>query len=190
MFKSTTSCLKVLLPVFTLLHPSSTSWRTDDMVSSVQQLQVGYHGDSFWSIRYQAEAELLSCHLACWELHPRLPPPSLSLSVISPSVRLLIFFLSQIAPPPILPQRAGYESRWIVGNKSRTLQVLVINSVKWTWIIISLQTSDRKRKIWISFKLSNHQQNIVFTYWLLTRYPDIYLPLKTHLSLTPHRLND
>lgn len=80
---------------------------------------------------------------ACWELSLTLLSLSLFFSrsslhqsdfwfFISPTFLLLFLLL-------ILPQRALYESEWIVGNKSSAPQVLVINSVNWTQIIIILR---------------------------------------------------
>lgn len=105
-------------------------------------------------------------------------PPSLSLSSLHQS-DLSSFFISTRSAlsghPPILPQRAVYESRRIVGNKSSTLQVLVINSVNWTSIIISLQRRDGKRKVWIFFfrlKLFNKPLNLLHLLIIyLTLYP-------------------
>lgn len=93
-----------------------------------------------------------------WELHP---------------LSLLLSFLHQSdfsspPPPPILPQRVVYESRWIVGNKSSTLWVFVINSVKWTLIIIGLQR--RNGQVWILPQLF-HQSldllHLLIVYWHL-----------------------
>lgn len=122
-------------------------------------------------------SEPATCRKACWKLHP----PSLSvIPPISQTSHLFSFLLALLSqtipvcpppPPPILPQRAVYESRWIVGNKSSTLQVFVINSVNWTSIIISLQRRDGERKVWIfffRFKLFNQLPNLphlLIIYW-------------------------
>ena len=135
--------------------------RSIAMVTAVCQSQWGtrwrfliWSDQGFFSSRGGGASEPTTCRKACWELHPLFfCHPSISQT--SHLFSFLLVLLSQTVPPsshlPILPQRAVYESRWIVGNKSSALQVLVINSVNWTSIIISLQRRDRKRKVWIFF---------------------------------------